>query len=462
MTRTANKPRAKQKPTLAKHSEKGEAQITGLEIFSAGTHQGKTYTAKDLDDMVRNFNEFSTGTNRLVEPTLVIGHEEDQQWLEDTGLPAAGYPKKLWREGDILKADVGEVARPVAHLVETRRYSKVSAEVYSEPPEGVPGKGCMLRRIAILGGDLPQIKRLADIPLPTYSERPATRRPVLLKFTESVARPNAGTTVFFAEVTMDRQAMIDQLAAMGYDTSKITEVMPDEALAMVVEMAKSKAPEAPVEPPPAADMSANAEPPPAPTPAATAPAPAPAPAPHVPTAQPSQVIMKYNEDLKRVKEELEAVKAQTEQQLMNAKKANVQAFCESMVKAGKLLPSEIDATSGKPTIVERLLRADASRVVHKFKENGKDIAKTELDLQMDEIRNRPELVSFSERIGQKPPKRDGADEELEKVQRFSEQASFVKAQQAAGRTPADFVEGFKKARAKMPALTAQQYAGIKE
>lgn len=222
------------------------AELKGVEVFVSGTHRGKTYSDKDLADMEANFKRFSTGENAKVRVPAVIGHEENQEFLKRTDLPAAGWLTSLGNGTDgVQRADVAEVAKPVAALITARRYRKVSPEVYDAPPEGVPGNrlaiieelkargrdaaadleeakawadaelpkrmevwqnrkagydagtlekqpgpaperesliderlrghfGKMLRRLSFLGGEIPQIKSLADIPMPTeaYSERP--------------------------------------------------------------------------------------------------------------------------------------------------------------------------------------------------------------------------------------------------------------------------------------------------
>jgi hypothetical protein len=104
----------------------------------------------------------------LVEPTVVIGHEEEQDLLSNTGIPAAGYVVGLRRKGRKLHADLSQIFPDIARLIEAGAYKHVSAEIYPKdrPPEGVPAVGCMLRRVALLGGQLPHIKSLSDLPPP--------------------------------------------------------------------------------------------------------------------------------------------------------------------------------------------------------------------------------------------------------------------------------------------------------
>lgn len=90
----------------------------------------------------------------------VLGHDEGQ--------PAYGVAVKVWREGDKLKADLVNIPKEVDDAIQAGAYFQTSAEVYDDTGEaGLPaGNGCMLRRIALLGADIPQVKTLADLPKP--------------------------------------------------------------------------------------------------------------------------------------------------------------------------------------------------------------------------------------------------------------------------------------------------------
>lgn len=152
------------------HSERfseGNNSLDGVEIFAAGEHRGKEYTPRDLDCMVDNFKRFSSGQKPGFRVPLVLGHEEQQDFLDRSDIPAAGWATRIWRDGPTLKADFEDVPDPIARLIKGKRYRTVSSEVYDQPPEGISGQGKMLRRVALLGGDIPQLKDLDDIPTPT-------------------------------------------------------------------------------------------------------------------------------------------------------------------------------------------------------------------------------------------------------------------------------------------------------
>lgn len=72
----------------------------------------------------------------------------------------------------LLKADIDDLHPRVADLIEAKSYRKTSAEIYDDASaSGVPGSGRMLRRLSLIGGELPKIKTLADLPTPTGDRR---------------------------------------------------------------------------------------------------------------------------------------------------------------------------------------------------------------------------------------------------------------------------------------------------
>ena len=137
--------------------------LRNVEIFSTGEHRDKAYTEADLDDMVRNFGAKTGGKVAFHVPS-VIGHDEDGKWLQDTGLPAAGWVSNPRNIKGKLVVDIDDIPPQIARLLKGKAYRTVSAEVYDSPPKGHPGKGKMLRRVAFLGGEIPQVKNLSELP----------------------------------------------------------------------------------------------------------------------------------------------------------------------------------------------------------------------------------------------------------------------------------------------------------
>ena len=237
---------------IREHKEKfseGNSSLKAVQIFAAGTHRGKTYTPADLDQMVGNFDAYSSPVDlkdpnrRRRQPMLrvpaVLGHEESQEFLDRSDTPAAAWASHVYRQGNTLFANFEDVPPKVQQLLRGKRYRTVSAEVYDNPPEGLPSgaSGKMLRRVAFLGGDIPQIKSLDDIPLPEpHREFSTGWNPVLLKFSE-VRKCTDGVCSYSFEATpmdpQDPQQILQALQQMGFDTSKMQAMDPGELSAVM-------------------------------------------------------------------------------------------------------------------------------------------------------------------------------------------------------------------------------------
>lgn len=451
-----------------------------VEVFAAGTHRGREYTEADLQQMVDNFRQYSTGPNALLKPPAVLGHEEHQELLQNSGLPAAGWVVSLWKEGPKLMAKVAGIPDKIAKLINQQSYRKVSAEIYDEPPEGIPGKGMMLRRIALLGGEIPQVKTLADLPaaqLEKYREAAFSRmlrtQPAPLLFAEEKRKPCKNTE---GQTMPNLQALIDALGEFGVKPedapAAIDKLMPLFSGEPAAEAAQDDpaAMADPVAPAPnkeemiaalvakgedAAALNAmspeelqakymavcqGAQPMADPTPSLAAPVKPAAPTnPAVPQTQPNKVVLHYAEQLKQqmdaelaqTKATLAAITKQSQDALHEAKAEKVNAFCENLKREGKLVPAQ------EATIKAMLLKCDS---VKKFGEKNT----TELDNQMDAMRAWPVVVRFGEKgsmpHGQGNKPEDDRKAKVEKVAKFHEQ--HAKELLKVGQTKDKWVKGF--------------------
>jgi len=133
--------------------------INGVEIFSVGEWNGDKYTASDLDEMVKAFND----TKDHVRPFLKLGHDEEQKLLQADGLPAAGWISNIYTKGEKLLADFVDIPKKVMELIKKKAYRNVSSEVYWDID--VDGKVYkrMLAAVALLGADTPGVMNLSDI-----------------------------------------------------------------------------------------------------------------------------------------------------------------------------------------------------------------------------------------------------------------------------------------------------------
>lgn len=138
-------------------------ELNDIEIFEAGTYRGKTYTEADLDKMVANFEKHK----EAIKPVAVIGHSEDQKLLEDSGIPAAGWMTSLKKVGTKLVSSFKDVPKVIAELVKRKAYKRISSEIYND----YNGDGFTVRRVALLGGEIPEVKTLQDA-LALYADSP--------------------------------------------------------------------------------------------------------------------------------------------------------------------------------------------------------------------------------------------------------------------------------------------------
>lgn len=228
----------------------------GVEVFASGQYRGGSWTTDDLDEMVTNFWKLGPMGLKLLSPPLVVGHEESQDFLDRTDLPAAGWLTTLRRSGDVLVGDVTGVPMSIANLINARLYKKVSAEIYDDFVDD-HGKsyGLAIRRLALLGGEIPQVKRLADLPAVTFSEAKPKRyafRRLTATFT-----PSRGTWVSFSEVSpMNREQAITALKALMPTLDQaVIDTMTDDQVIALANSCPAPATPAPAPVAPMSDMS---------------------------------------------------------------------------------------------------------------------------------------------------------------------------------------------------------------
>jgi len=100
---------------------------------------------------------------------VALGHDEKQDLLFKAGLPAAGWVSKIRRLGNKLICDFKEMPKLVAEALRNKAYKYVSAEIYPSFLHQGKNIGKVLRRVALLGADIPRVKGLQEV-MARYSE----------------------------------------------------------------------------------------------------------------------------------------------------------------------------------------------------------------------------------------------------------------------------------------------------
>jgi transcriptional regulator with XRE-family HTH domain len=140
-------------------------------IFTADPEAGpRKYTRDDLQVIADNFNgRIKRIRNEDLKNPLVIGHEEDQTILKRSDLPAAGWVDKVWVDDDRLMGQANRVPDTVRSWIDGGQYRTWSAEIYRD----YHGLGPALRRVALLGADIPHKKDLGELAWENNHEEPS-------------------------------------------------------------------------------------------------------------------------------------------------------------------------------------------------------------------------------------------------------------------------------------------------
>ena len=140
------------------------AELDGVEVLQVGAlpERGIAFTKSDLEEIARNTNQLIL--EGLHNPPGKLGHDDTQAFAQESGLPASGWVQRLRVVGDKLMADFVDVPKVLMRAFKEKLYRKVSSEVYFgfSHPKTHDKMGKVLRAVAFLGADIPQVKGLAD------------------------------------------------------------------------------------------------------------------------------------------------------------------------------------------------------------------------------------------------------------------------------------------------------------
>jgi hypothetical protein len=426
-------------------------QLRQVELWASGHSDGGAYPPELADKLVANFRKFSTGTDPYLPIPLVVGHDEDQRLLEATGLAAAGWltdVDAITTNEEIgprrkLIGNFNEVPEIAAEWIKTGQFRRVSIEFYEDFVDHAGNHhGPTIRRVSMLGAIPPRIKGLADLPLVVFAEK-QNQPTKVLHFSEGKR--------------MDRTSLIAGLQKLGMDTSLIPDSITDAVLneflraltqasmAMPTGGMQSNTSDRPAEemqedtdqamgktdgnPVTNHDEEDNPE--------------ANSEESDMPNDEEKEVeknseddsdieknaedeekdyVEKNSEDnsddddeeikmskkafselqstIKTLASEVKSLKQGYHSNAISAKRQRIQAFCESMLKVGKIQPVEMNppAVNGvkPPNIVDMLMKLPESDPVHKFSEGEKPLSSLEAQMRLIELRQ--PFVKFSEQL----------------------------------------------------------------
>lgn len=247
--------------------------LPGVNLFASGEYRGRRWTAADVRRMADNARLLGPGGKNLLLPPGAPGHEDDDDWQQFVGGESAGgnprtdEPAAGWVDPDsvravpdpkhpgemVLKGNVVNVPRAMAEKIAAREYRFGSSEIYDQFKDDF-GRcyGKTLRKFSYLGSEVPQVKRLGELPMPVpmpavrhFAERPGVVVRVRAVRHGSLVHTHAEASV------MDRTQLIAAVqAAMPALSQAFLESLADDKLAELA--AALPQPAAPAAAPPAA------------------------------------------------------------------------------------------------------------------------------------------------------------------------------------------------------------------
>lgn len=106
--------------------------ITGIEIFSEGTHGTDFYSRDDLQAMIDAHGKLG------FDPTIKLIEEGHERRV--FGAPALGYVSRIYRKGSKLLADLKQVPATIAEKIRNRAYKKLGCEIFWEYKDETTGR----------------------------------------------------------------------------------------------------------------------------------------------------------------------------------------------------------------------------------------------------------------------------------------------------------------------------------
>lgn len=139
------------------------ATFLKVELAKTGTFNASTgkvtFTLEDFNEAERAY----LALRKSFDAPIKLGHDDDQEFLQEDGLPSAGWLRNIHRSGNKLIADLVDVPEKIAALVRSGLLRKRSIEAVRNFEAEGKRWPFVITGLAFLGADLPAVTGLADI-----------------------------------------------------------------------------------------------------------------------------------------------------------------------------------------------------------------------------------------------------------------------------------------------------------
>ncbi len=323
-----------------------------VDLPDGGTR--KAWTETRLQQVVENHGPAGriaqTRPDLELQNPVVIGHEEDSEFMRRTDVPAAGWlGPKLRMAGARLMASFRDMPDRVTGWIKDKVFPTRSAEFYPD----YHGFGPTLRRVALLGGQIPAKKDLGDTvffgenepayEVVTFREAVGmTLGEMIVAASERLEIPRAELIVKIAEATDVSEEVVQSWLASEFGE------LSDDIRAQISTVLKGAAvvpPEQPTEAPDAARQEAvkMAEPTKPSEPTTAPPAPA---GNGAPTTEAFAEMSKrfgvleeqfglQKQTIAQLREENTQTRLELDTAQREKQKADIEAFCEQLNRRGQ-------------------------------------------------------------------------------------------------------------------------------
>jgi hypothetical protein len=379
----------------------GVGSVERVVLFGSGMHHEgmAAYSRDDIGDILRNFQALSTGPSARL--PVVIGLDHVRAWHGAAAGPAVGLVSRLFSEpGGVLAATFADLPDLWARAVRAGLWTRVSAEIDPSPPFSLPGRGCCLTGVTLLGRQRPALKWTSDLRAAVafaelYKQSPPPR---VFRAVPVSGRP--GHARVFSEAAMDRDAII----------ARIIEKFPERERAALEAMTDAQLTELDAAKPPTPQPAPTPAPTPTPAPAPNppnpnpSPTPVPTPAPTPPAAVTAATFAEFQNRIGAFETRQRELEAEQSRRLFAERSRTVEALFDRWENRrdgnGRpdpvVTPDEAAKDAKLPNLRNRLLAASATRT---FGESGL----SEFDAMVAEVDRRPPGIFgrfFAEKLRQ--------------------------------------------------------------